>query len=461
MSAKQVFLSKRSHPMHLVAILLILTLRTGRTSLSQTADNDFIYREGAHLILHAKPFRYAGANVYWLGLDQNVGGVSYPTHFRVDDALDTAKRMGATVVRAHTVGISTGGHLSLEPSLGRFNETAFEAIDYAIFSAHQHGIRLLVPLTDNYHYYNGGKHDFTDWEHLPENEFFTNAKVIADFESYIDHLLEHVNPLTGLALKNDPTIFAWETGNEIWPPTAWTAEISAHLKRADPKHLVLDGHYGVDAEAADLPTVDLCGAHFNSTRYKMTGEALRQQVEALAGKRPYIIGEFDWQEHHKGGDLTDFLKEALSNSGVDGATYWSLFGHADTYGYVQHGDGFTLHYPGDAPEMHTRAAALRDFAFAMSGMPTPTEPPPATPLLTGAGNGMVTWRGAAGAATYELDRSKTSPRGPWSVVTNSAITDNDLPFHDIHRPHGHVWYRVRAVNTVGMPGPFSPVAESQ
>jgi hypothetical protein len=48
-----------------------------------------------------------------LGLDENVppGTVAYPTQFRIADGLDTAKAMGATVVRAHTVGISTGNHL--------------------------------------------------------------------------------------------------------------------------------------------------------------------------------------------------------------------------------------------------------------------------------------------------------------------------------------------------------------
>jgi hypothetical protein len=428
---------------------------------SQSNGDDFVQREGSHLSLHGKPFRYAGANIYWLGLDENTGSIAYPSHFRVDDALDTAQRMGATVVRSHSIGISTGGALSLEPSINRFNDKAFASIDYAIFSARAHGIRLLVPLTDNYHYYSGGKHDFTDWEHVPEDEFFTNPRVIADFEAYVTHLLQHVNPLTGLALKDDPTIFAWETGNEIHPPTAWTAEVSAYLKRIDPRHLVLDGHYGVDSAAADLPTVDLCGAHFNGTAYKMTGAALRDQVLKLAGKRPYIVGEFDWQEHHQGGDLTDFLQEALSNAGVAGATYWSLFGHADVYGYVQHNDGFTLHYPGDTPEMRRRGATLRNFAFAMHGFTVPQEPGPAMPMLTGASSGLVTWRGAAGADTYELDRSTHGPVGPWVVVTKGSVTDNTLPFHDTERPRGRVWYRVQAVNTAGVPGPFSPIAESR
>jgi mannan endo-1,4-beta-mannosidase len=456
----QIFYRHRPHAPHrLFVVALLLGALPAQSSTAQSKTEGFIQSHGVQLTLNGHPFRYGGANIYWLGLDENVGGVGYPTHFRVDDAIETAQRMGATVVRAHTLGVSTGNKLSLEPSLGHFNDQAFESIDYAVASASRHGIRLLIPLTDNYHYYSGGKRDFTDWEHVPEDDFFTNPQVIADFEAYLDHLLQHVNPLTGVALKDDPSIFAWETGNEIHPPTTWTSEISAHLKHIDPHHLVLDGHYGVDTAACDLPTVDLCGAHFNGTAFMMTNGALHNQVKLLAGKRPFIIGEFDWQQHHGGGNLENFLKEALANPGVAGATYWSLFGHADTSGYVQHGDGFTLHYPGDTPPMRLRVIALRTFAFHMSSLPVPQEPSPDPPLLTGASHGEVVWRGSAGADTYELSRSVEGPNGPWVILTSNKITDNDLPFHDTTKPPGNIWYRVRAANTEGFLGAYSPVAE--
>ena len=106
-----------------------------------------------------QPARFAGANAYWLGLDENVlingSKVNYPTHFRVDDAFETAAGMGALVIRAHTVGVSTGNPLSFEPQLGVFAEgdgKASDHIDYAVYRAGLSGIRLIVPLTDNYAY---------------------------------------------------------------------------------------------------------------------------------------------------------------------------------------------------------------------------------------------------------------------------------------------------------------------
>jgi mannan endo-1,4-beta-mannosidase len=42
----------------------------------QHADSNFVLRSGAQLLLHGQPFRFAGANMYWLGLDENI--TKYP-----------------------------------------------------------------------------------------------------------------------------------------------------------------------------------------------------------------------------------------------------------------------------------------------------------------------------------------------------------------------------------------------
>ncbi len=52
-----------------------------------------------------RAFSFTSPDIYWLGLDENVGGVNYPTPFRVTDALTTAVGMGATVIRSHTLGV--------------------------------------------------------------------------------------------------------------------------------------------------------------------------------------------------------------------------------------------------------------------------------------------------------------------------------------------------------------------
>lgn len=55
-----------------------------------TQNTEFVTRDASRLQLGGETFRASGANIYWLGLDENVGGIDYPTYFRIKDALDTA-----------------------------------------------------------------------------------------------------------------------------------------------------------------------------------------------------------------------------------------------------------------------------------------------------------------------------------------------------------------------------------
>ena len=65
-------------------------------------------------------------------------------------------------------------------------------------------------------------------------EFYTNPTIIQDFKNYIEHLVTHKNPYTGLTYAEDPTIAMYETGNELGGatfgdmdvPNSWTEEIS-------------------------------------------------------------------------------------------------------------------------------------------------------------------------------------------------------------------------------------------
>ena len=69
-------------------------------------------------------------------------GRTLPSHYEVDDALATARELGATVVRSQTMGDSVGCGTCIEPALGEFNKAAFAHIDYALASARAHGIKI-------------------------------------------------------------------------------------------------------------------------------------------------------------------------------------------------------------------------------------------------------------------------------------------------------------------------------
>lgn len=433
----------------IIIFMMILTLTLVRQIVEQPAraiPERFVVRQGAQLLLKGKPFRFAGANIYWLGLDENVGGVNYPSHFRVDDALATAEEMGATVVRSHTLGISLGCPLCLEPARGVFNEAAFQQVDYAITSAKKHGLRLIIPFIDNWHYYHGGKYIFTMWRGIAdENQFYSNPAVIGDFEAYISHLLKRVNSYTHIAYKDDPTILGWETGNGLLAPVSWVQTIAAYINSIDPNHLIIDGNSGqsydssIFARDVQLPGVDI----YTGQYYPLNISALTAQAGlAHRANKVFIAEEFAWNNKGGGDALPRFLDAIEGNDAIAGDLFWSLFAHNDTFGYVQHHDGYTLHYPGDTDDMQWRAQFLRTHAYHMKGIPAPPRRISGEPVITGTSPGLE-WRGVAGAFWYTIERSIVGPEGPWTPVC-SQCTDNDTPWIDKERPPGIVWYRIQA-----------------
>jgi hypothetical protein len=414
-------------------------------------NTGFVTRSGTLLTLNGQPFRFGGANIHWLALDDSKGS---PSQFRVDDALNAAKEMGLTVIRSHSLGISTGCSNCIEPSLNVFNESALQRDDYVITAAAARGLRLIIPLTDNWRYPAGGKHTFTDWRGISdENQFYYNPQVINDFETYISTLLNRVNVYTGVAYKNDPTILGWETGNELQPPESWTQTISTFIKGIDNNHLVIDGQDGVDPNAASLPNIDILSDHYYpKSIVRMNADA---STAAKTGKA-FIIGEFDWNDANGGDPLDKFLASVQANPNVSGDAFWELWSHDDQYGYDR-GDQYTLHYPGDTATMLGSVSLLRQYAYPMNKQQVPPNSVPGTPLIekviiNGTSNTLI-WQGTTFAASYTIERSTNGPAGPWTTVCNRCVTDNNAPWIDTTENAGPLWYHLIAYNLNGVAGP--------
>ena len=139
--------------------------------------------------------------------------------------MDTAKEMGARVIRSQTLGDSVGCELCIEPQLGVFNPEAFKAIDYALKAAHDRGIRLIITLAGDCATCDlSGPGEYVEWAHQKDlKAFFTDPAVVAAFENHVAAVLNHKNALTGIAYKDDPTILAWENCNMCGLGVVWTS----------------------------------------------------------------------------------------------------------------------------------------------------------------------------------------------------------------------------------------------
>ncbi|GJN89919.1 hypothetical protein Rhopal_002908-T1 [Rhodotorula paludigena] len=277
---------------------------------STAAQDSFVTRNGSRLVLAGHDFKAVGPNIYWLGLDENVGpGPSYPGKGRVLEAMAIASAMGATTIRSQSLGISVGTGLSLENALGVFKpdgDPAWDAIDFAIFAARRYGLRVILPLTDQYDYYHGGIPTFLRWRNLSSTDFSPfydlSSPVYSDFTLYIRTLLNHTSPYTNLTLAQDPTVLAFETGNELsgWtgrdypPPVEWTTAIAQLLKELAPQTLVLSGTYGVREAELHIDEVDISDHFYPPSLHRLS----RSSSRAASAQKPFLVGEYDWTNRY-------------------------------------------------------------------------------------------------------------------------------------------------------------------
>ncbi|MBC7581277.1 hypothetical protein H7097_00220 [Aeromicrobium sp.] len=380
---------------------------SGGRAIKFGGGGSFVTRNGNKLMLGGRQFRFSGANAYWLGLDDNIrdsnGAPTYPTAYRVNNALDGSRSMQATVLRTHTLGISLGCNNCLEPSLGAFNDAAFQPIDYAVQQASQRNIKLIIPLIDQWRYYHGGKWNFVHWayqagvsgvvdtnsdmsqnagnssgsgsEKEREAQFYTNPTINSYFQAYVSHVLNHVNQYTGVALKNDPTIMAWETGNELFDaPVSWTQATAAYIKHTiGAKQLVADGSAAsgnhVTNAALAAADIDIVGDHqYNYPTGLDIGWLTTDAATAAQSNKVFIVGEYGWTLNN----LAAYYSAIESNPNISGDMYWALLpykenGQPEPHASLNYGsDDVPLYYPGIDAQMQSFVSIISAHASNMA-----------------------------------------------------------------------------------------------
>jgi mannan endo-1,4-beta-mannosidase len=463
-----------------LAALVLSAAANTQFCLAQASDrmNQMIRVEGDKLYEGDREFRFISFNIPNLHLVEDnfapdaESPFCWPNAFEIEDALESVRQMGGTVVRTYVLSVvregSGMGDTVFVLGPGKFNEEAFRTLDLVLKTARDKGIRVLVPLVDQWHWM-GGRAQYAGFRGREPDEFWTDDQVIADFETTICHLLCRRNTLTGVRYKDDPTIFGWETGNEIDPPAAWTKRIAAFIKSIDPKHLVIDGRslHGVRQESLDDPNVDVVTTHHYPGPGRDMFAAIQQAREASRGKKPYFLGEFGFIPR----DQVAKVLDQVIDQGLSGALIWSLRFHHRDGGFYWHSEPLgaglykAYHWPGFAGgAAYAEIPVLRLMrgkAFQIRGMDEPPPPVPTAPMLLPITEASaISWQGSAGASSYDVFRALAA-NGPWELV-GPGVIDADWQyaplFHDDSaQPGESYFYRVVARGDAGSSPPSNTV----
>ncbi|KNC98716.1 uncharacterized protein SPPG_06394 [Spizellomyces punctatus DAOM BR117] len=291
-----------------------------------TSLNGFVKRTGKTLLDPSTnaPLRFLSFNTPTLHLHDDPQFV-VPTEYEQDDLLASIVEMGGRVVRLYSLGVQTpqedstaAKHIIKSGSGVALNERVLRGLDSALSVANRRGVRVIIPLIDRWEWW-GGVESFVRLVNptLPPSAFYTDNGIRNQFKSIVQQLVNRVNTVTNITYKDDPTILAWETGNELEVegkriPADWTVDIASHIKNLDQNHLVMDGSWkhGWDEQVLRSPNVDIFSNHYYRDVRLSTGEwigigalaaviGVAVIIGAMAACMPRRVGWIKVQEESK------------------------------------------------------------------------------------------------------------------------------------------------------------------
>ncbi|GAA6044812.1 hypothetical protein NBRC10513_004659 [Rhodotorula toruloides] len=461
-------------------------------------SDQFVERRGSDLYLGGQKFRFASLNAPEL-LDGDVNGP-----FEVRDtfaALAAEGAFGTAVTRTYTLRIKSKnigrGHIngwSNQWNDWMWDTGRLKEMDLVLAEAAKAGVKLIIPIvnqdTGEDSNWVGSTADLTRYRYgLGSNDearridWWTDHTMIESFKLIIDFLVNRVNSINGRRYGDDPTILAWETGNEMNhmgmrpAPASWTLVVAKHLKSRAPRTLVMDGSFArnddpercYQKEVLESEDVDIVSYH-----YYGNGEIRRVRKDCEIAKRHnkvFVAGEFGF--FSKADDYASFMS-AVDSAGGAGSFAWSLRPHSAGGGHKTHGEGdghWSYHIPGwkDSPHHEFDAreasivAAIRTASFKINGQKPPSRfpvpPAPSKPwTIPARGGPAVCFAGAAWAHRYQVIVRSASGAGGEQVKEVKDHTKEGEFFVDLGREvqscggQGGVHVTVRGISVDGMAG---------
>ncbi|PYS67563.1 MAG: hypothetical protein DMF69_22680 [Acidobacteria bacterium] len=331
----------------------------------------FVRQRGGRFVLAGKPFRFVGANVAVMYRDED--------RALMPETLKQASLAGIKVVRVWAFG--EGGPNDIQPMADfadwprnhsfrftpdQWNEEAFVHLDKVIAEAAKNNLHVQICLT-NWWRDTGGVTQYLRWAGITDAAddrlpfginkekallFYTNPETRRLYREHVNKVITRRNTITGVAYRDDPTIFGWELMNEAQVMTnrwaerrAWFAEMSGYIKSLDPNHLVASGTWGFRTSAqrrewlADhaIPTIDYCDVHnyprddhdsFVDSPADLKAFIDNRAAAAFSLGKPLVVGEFGMgPEGYNNSSELEWYKaffDANLRAGSAGTMFWIL-----------------------------------------------------------------------------------------------------------------------------------------
>jgi len=268
-----------------VIVLLSAVLLAGCGGSVSPEDPQFVRVEGNGFVKDGRPYYFLGTNL-WYGC--NLGAVAEGgDRDRLRRELDLLKSLGIDNLRVLGASEGLGQHNTvwppLQPELGRYDERLLEGLDFLLAEMAKRDMLAVVYL-NNYWVWSGGMAQYVSWldgEPVPNPfleqyswqefmefsaRFYTHDEANAAYRRYIEMLVNRENVFTGLRYRDDPTIMAWQLGNEPRPGVGesgmrnfgvfvdWVGETASFIRSLDPNHLISTGNEGLKGSIESAET---------------------------------------------------------------------------------------------------------------------------------------------------------------------------------------------------------------
>lgn len=253
---------------YLLATAIVLTIHSCKNN--SIANTKFVTVENGRLMRNGKPYRYIGTNLWYAPIlaSEGTGG----DRQRLSKELDALKSMGCLNVRVLAGadgkhGVKWKMEPTLQPQAGVYNDTLLTGLDWMLKELSERDMTAVIYLNNSWDWSGGYGFYLQEAGHgktEPMNQigypaytermtyFCKDTLAQRLFANHVKKIVGRTNSYTLQPYTEDPTIMAWQIGNEPrafshkmkQPFAKWLRETSTLIKSIDSNHLVSIGSEG-------------------------------------------------------------------------------------------------------------------------------------------------------------------------------------------------------------------------